>query len=210
MSYLINSIFYTLQGEGYWTGRPAVFVRFSRCNLWTGREEDRANAICRFCDTDFTHADKMPLGGVIEKVAEAWGPWQDGLPYRGNPMVVLTGGEPGLQVDEALIDALHELGCYVAIETNGTQFLPQDIDWVCVSPKAGAPLATIEGDELKVVWPQQGLSLDDLYALDFLHYWLSPMDGPDIVANTATTVDYVLGDPRWRLNVQTHKVVGIA
>lgn len=206
--YLINETFFTLQGEGYWTGRAAVFIRFSRCNLWSGREEDRATAICKFCDTDFTSADKMQLGDVIDRVGELWGPWANGT-HRGKPMVVLTGGEPGLQVDQKLIHALHELGCYIAIETNGTQFLPQNIDWICVSPKAGTTLHETEGNELKVVWPQ-ALDLDELYQnTDFSHYWLSPMDGPDIAANTAATIEYVLADPRWRLNVQTHKVIGV-
>lgn len=206
MTYLVNEIFYTLQGEGYWTGRPAVFVRFSRCNLWTGREEDRARAVCKFCDTDFTHADKIPLGGIIDLVGSAW-PWSGYRP--GNPMVVLTGGEPGLQIDQKLIDALHELGFYIAIETNGTQFLPQDIDWVCVSPKAGATLWEKEGDELKVVWPQS-LPLEDIYSdTDFLHYWLSPMDGPNLAENTAAAIDYVKAHPHWRLNIQTHKAIGI-
>lgn len=211
MSYQINEVFYTLQGEGFWTGRPAVFVRFSRCNLWTGREEDRHRAVCKFCDTDFVHADKYSLGELIDTVADTWGPWAaPQRAYQIRPMVVLTGGEPALQVDQPLIDALHdELGCYIAIETNGTQPLPDGIDWICVSPKAGTTLLQRRGDELKVVWPQD-FSLKSLYhQTNFTHYWLSPMDGPDLTANTAAAVECVLADPRWRVNVQTHKLIGV-
>jgi len=199
MTYLVNDIFYTLQGEGYWTGRPAVFVRFSRCNLWTGREEDRATAICRFCDTDFTHANRMTADQIAAQVRELW----DG----DDAFVVLTGGEPTLQVDDELLTALQP--AYIAIETNGTRPVPDKVDWVCVSPKAGAPLYQDHGDELKVVWPQPGLDLDVLRQLRFDHYWLSPMDGPDKDAHTATVFLRVLADQCWRLNIQTHKVIGV-
>jgi 7-carboxy-7-deazaguanine synthase len=201
VTYLINEIFYTIQGEGYWTGRPAVFVRFSRCNLWTGREQDRARAVCKFCDTNFTDATPYTLGALLDAINMA--------APRGN-MVVLTGGEPSLQADRHLLDSLREyLGCYVAIETNGTRQLPIGLDWICVSPKANAPLNQTRGDELKVVWPQP-LNLDDLYRdTDFRHYWLSPMDGPNLAENTEAAIDRVLNDPRWRLSIQTHKVIGI-
>lgn len=203
MTYLINEIFYTLQGEGYWSGRAAVFVRFSRCNLWTGREEDRATAICQFCDTDFLHGERLSLDVLMDDVYTNW-------PAASvTPMVVLTGGEPTLQIDAALIDALHDDGFYIAIETNGTRPLPDGIDWVCVSPKAGTKLAVTTGDELKLVYPQDGAEPELFDGWAFDHFWLSPMDGPNLAENTAAAVEYVLKHPQWRLNVQTHKVVGI-
>lgn len=200
--YLVNEVFYTLQGEGFWSGRPAVFCRFSRCNLWTGREEDRATAICRFCDTDFKAGVRLEIDGLLDAIVAEW-------PGGGEPMVVFTGGEPALQLDKALINSLAWRNFYIAIETNGTMPLPDFIDWVCVSPKAGARTVVKTGNELKVVWPQP-FDLDELQlTTDFDHYWLSPMDGPDLAENTAIALDYVLANPRWRLNTQTHKTIGI-
>jgi 7-carboxy-7-deazaguanine synthase len=196
VTYLVNDIWYTLQGEGYWTGRPAAFVRFSRCNLWTGREEDRATAICTFCDTDFTAAERMTTCNVLDRIDD----------LAPNPMmVVFTGGEPSLQLDAKLVDFLHERGHYVAIETNGTRRLPVGLDWVCVSPKAGTELAVKTGDELKVVYPQDLNFGWLLGCTNFTHYWLSPMDGPNLQENTKLAVEYVLEHPQWRLNIQSHK-----
>lgn len=200
MTYLVNSIFYTLQGEGYWSGRPAVFCRFSRCNLWTGREEDRAKSVCWFCDTDFLHGDRYGLGELVSEITRV----ADGCRF-----IVFTGGEPALQLNEALIDELHDLGFYIAVETNGTKHLHTEIDWVCVSPKENAPLRVTDGDELKLVYPQREASPERFEGWAFDHFWLSPIDGPDLQANTAAAVEYVLAHPRWRLNVQTHKVIGV-
>lgn len=210
MSYLVNEVFYTLQGEGYWTGRPAVFVRFSRCNLWTGREEDRASAICKFCDTDFTAGTRYTRDELVDAILSAW-------PGGAAPMVVFTGGEPLLQLDEGLLSRLRAY--YKAVETNGTRPVPEGLDWVCVSPKANARLVVTGGDELKLVYPQEGAPPPDFYRMhySFSHYWISPMDGPNLKENTARAVKYVLGSPRghggtagpWRLNVQTHKIVGL-
>jgi 7-carboxy-7-deazaguanine synthase len=208
-TYAVKEVFRTLQGEGRQAGRAAVFLRFSRCNLWSGHERDRASAVCQFCDTDFVGTDG-PGGGVFrgagalaDHVAEIWGPGRD------HRFVVCTGGEPALQLDDALVDALHEAGFEVAIETNGTLPLPPGIDWVCVSPKAGTDLVVTAGDELKVVWPQEGIDLDALEQLDFDHFLLSPMDGPDRAGATAAAVAHCLAHPRWRLSLQTHKVLGI-
>jgi 7-carboxy-7-deazaguanine synthase len=203
--YLINEIFYTLQGEGYWTGRPAVFVRFARCNLWTGREEDRANAVCRFCDTDFAHGVRYTWDDLLERVCVLW---PSGMRSR-EAMVVLTGGEPSLQVDAQLIEGLQTCGFYVAMETNGTRQIDGVPDWVCVSPKAGTELVVEGGEELKVVYPQTGVNLGELRRLNFGHFWLSPMDGPNLAENTRAAVDYCLAHPQWRLNIQTHKAVGL-
>lgn len=200
MTYLINDIFYTIQGEGYWTGRPAVFCRFSRCNLWTGREEDRATAICKFCDTDFLHGERLDLQTVLGRIDEA---------CEDNPMVVFTGGEPTLQLDRHLINALHNRGHYLAIETNGTRRLPDGLDWVCVSPKAKTTVVVDRGDELKIVFPQD---MDVEWWHDnthFDHYWLSPMDGTKLEINTKLAVHHVRTHPWWRLNIQTHKVIGV-
>ena len=205
MTYHINEIFYSIQGEGYWTGRPAVFVRFSRCNLWTGREQDRPKAICKFCDTDFTAAERLDLDDLLDWVYGAWPSWPLGKMRR---MVVLTGGEPALQVDPILISVLHKAGFYIAIETNGTRRLADGIDWICVSPKAGSPLQVRSGDELKLVYPQW-IDPADLEHLDFAHFWLSPMDGPNLAQHTAAALEYVLAHPQWRLNIQTHKVIGV-
>jgi 7-carboxy-7-deazaguanine synthase len=208
--YSVKEIYYTLQGEGAQAGRPAVFCRFAGCNLWSGREEDRAEATCKFCDTDFVGTDG-PDGGKfanaeeLARVCRAVWKGNSGTP----PFVVLTGGEPMLQVDEPLIDALHAAGFEIAIETNGTLPVPRSIDWICVSPKAGAPLVQRSGDELKLVHPQAGLGPEDLGDLDFRHFLLQPMDGPAQDANTVSTVDYCLAHPKWRLSVQTHKLLGL-
>ncbi len=207
--YAVKEIFYTLQGEGVHAGRPAVFCRFAGCNLWTGREEDRASAVCDFCDTDFVGIG--PDGGkfataeaLAEAVAARWPTSGEGRRF-----VVCTGGEPLLQLDEAAIDALHARGFEVAVETNGTQPLPRGLDWVCVSPKAAAPVVVTGGDELKLVYPQP-LALPERFAgLDFRHWMLQPMDGARLAENTAAAVAYCLAHPRWRLSVQTHKVVGV-
>ena len=208
-TYAVKEVFRTLQGEGRHAGRAAVFLRFSRCNLWSGREADRASAVCRFCDTDFVGTDG-PGGGVFrgaaalaDHVSQVWGP---GTEHR---FVVCTGGEPALQLDDDLVDALHAAGFEVAVETNGTLPLPAGLDWVCVSPKAGTELAVTRGDELKVVWPQAGIDLAALERLDFDHFLLSPMDGTDRAAATAAAVEQCLATPRWRLSLQTHKVLGI-
>lgn len=209
MAYSVKEIFYTLQGEGMNTGCPAVFCRFAGCNLWSGREPDRAEAVCRFCDTDFVGTDgsgggrfasAASLAGAVE------GAWTAGPARR---LVVLTGGEPLLQVDAPLIEALHARGFSVAVETNGTLAAPAGIDWLCVSPKQGAPLRQREGQELKVVVPQPGLDLDTLAALGFEHHLLQPMDGPLRAAHERLAIELCLRDPRWRLSVQTHKVLGI-
>lgn len=205
MSYAVKEIFYTLQGEGGMAGRPAVFLRFSGCNLWSGREEDRAGAQCRFCDTDFVGGDKYADAEALARaVASAWPAKAGGFPY-----VVCTGGEPALQLDEALVVALHRIGFEVAVETNGTRPLPGGIDWVCVSPKAGTDLVVNAGEELKLVWPQDGLDPEKLAMLPFRHHFLQPMDGPDRDANTQACIRYCLTHPRWRLSLQTHKILGI-
>jgi 7-carboxy-7-deazaguanine synthase len=209
MTYSIKEVFYTLQGEGLRAGRPAVFCRFAGCNLWSGREEDRASAVCRFCDTDFVGTDGT-LGG---KFADAAGlaaliaaQWPQG---QGHRYVVLTGGEPLLQVDSALIDALHAQGFEVAVETNGSIAAPAGIDWLCVSPKAGAPLLQTSGQELKLVWPQPGLDPEQLGRLDFEHFLLQPMDSPVQAANTQACIVYCQQHPQWRLSLQTHKILEI-
>jgi 7-carboxy-7-deazaguanine synthase len=207
--YTVKEIFYTLQGEGVHAGRPAVFCRFSGCNLWTGREADRGSATCTFCDTDFVGVG--PDGGrfatpeaLAEAVADRWPAGAGGRPY-----VVCTGGEPLLQLDAAAVDALHRRAFEVAVETNGTQPVPAGVDWVCVSPKAAAPLAVIGGDELKLVYPQE-LALPERFAgMAFRHFLLQPMDGPALAANTAAAVAYCLAHPGWRLSLQTHKVTGV-
>lgn len=211
MSYSLKEICYTLQGEGANTGRPAVFCRFAGCNLWSGHEKDRATAACRFCDTDFVGTDG-PGGGRFESahalaqaVAQTW----QSRPNGTRPFVVLTGGEPLLQVDASLVDALHKRGFVIAIETNGTQRAPRGIDWISVSPKARAGLVLTRGDELKLVYPQNGLEPRDFESLAFKYFFLQPMDGPDLEKNTRLAVEYCLAHPRWRLSVQTHKYIGI-
>ena len=210
MSYAVKEIIYTLQGEGANTGRPAVFCRFAGCNLWTGREADRETATCRFCDTDFVGTDG-PGGGrfpaadqLAAAVEEAW-PSSEPAPR----FVVCTGGEPLLQLDAPLLDALHARGFEIAVETNGTVPPPPGIDWLCVSPKAGAPLVVDRGDELKLVFPQDGAEPERFAALRFRHFFLQPMDSPLREANTAAAVRYCLSHPRWRLSLQTHKLLGI-
>jgi 7-carboxy-7-deazaguanine synthase (Cx14CxxC type) len=209
MSYAVKEIFYTLQGEGRNAGRAAVFCRFSGCNLWSGRERDRAAAACTFCDTDFVGMDG-PGGGRFATAADLASAVARTWPTEGGDrFVVLTGGEPLLQVDEALLDALHAAGFEVAVETNGTIAPPAGIDWLCVSPKAGGPLAVTGGDELKLVYPQAGAEPARFGTLGFRHFLLQPMDGPDREANTAAAVAYCLAHPRWRLTLQTHKMLGI-
>ncbi|VVD89179.1 7-cyano-7-deazaguanine reductase [Pandoraea eparura] len=210
MTYAVKEIFYTLQGEGANAGRPAVFCRFAGCNLWTGREEDRADAVCQFCDTDFIGTDGE-LGGkyrtpadLVAQIAALW-PAGD----RAHRFVVCTGGEPLLQLDAALIDALHAEDFRIAVETNGTQAVPAGIDWVCVSPKADAELIVTRGDELKVVVPQDRQRLTDYEALDFQHFYLQPMDGPLRDTNTKLAIDYCKAHPRWSLSMQTHKYLNI-
>ncbi|WP_198969622.1 7-carboxy-7-deazaguanine synthase [Xylophilus sp. ASV27] len=211
MAYSVKEIFYTLQGEGGQAGMPAVFCRFAGCNLWSGREEDRASAICRFCDTDFVGTDGT-LGGkftdaaaLAARIAAQW-PRRD----RAHRLVVLTGGEPLLQVDAALVDALHAEGFRIAVESNGTLAAPKGIDWLCISPKAGAPWVQKRGQELKLVWPQPGFDLDALEAgTDFTHRFLQPMDGPAQAANIAHCIATCMQRPAWRLSLQTHKLTGI-
>ena len=210
MTYSVKEAYYTLQGEGGQSGRAAVFCRFAGCNLWSGREADRATAACSFCDTDFVGTDG-PGGGkfdtpvaLAEHIAQHW---PAGLP--GRPLVVCTGGEPLLQLDEPLIDALHALGFEVAVETNGTQPAPAGLDWICVSPKADAPLVLTRGHELKLVYPQPAALPERFAALDFELFFLQPMDGLEQRRNTRLAIDYCLAHPQWRLSVQTHKTVGI-
>lgn len=207
--YSVKEIFYTLQGEGLQAGRAAVFCRFAGCNLWSGREADRASADCRFCDTDFVGTDGSGGGKFPDAAALAAAVASHWTGAGGTRLCVLTGGEPLLQVDAALIDALHAQGFEVAIETNGSLPAPPGIDWICVSPKAGVPLRLTSGDEIKVVVPQEGLDLDALARLDFRHRLLQPMDGPLLAENTRWAVARCLADPRWRLSTQTHKVLGI-
>ncbi|MBO0664182.1 7-carboxy-7-deazaguanine synthase [Jiella sp. MQZ9-1] len=210
MSYAVKEIFYTLQGEGRNAGRAAVFCRFAGCNLWSGRERDRAGAICQFCDTDFVGMDGTGGGrfGTGEALAAAIADCFAGDATDAR-LVVLTGGEPLLQVDAALIAALHAQGFEIAVETNGTIAPPAGIDWLCVSPKAGAPLAVTGGDELKLVYPQAGAEPERFIDLAFRHFLLQPMDGSAVLENTAAAVAYCLDHPRWRLTLQTHKMLGI-
>ena len=210
MSYAVKEIFLTLQGEGGQAGRAAVFCRFAGCNLWSGREQDRAGAVCTFCDTDFVGRDG-PGGGrfaTAEALADAVeAAWTGGA---GERLVVLTGGEPLLQLDEELIAELHARGFSIALETNGTIAAPAGVDWICVSPKADAALAQTSGQELKLVYPQAGVDPARFEHLDFERFELQPMDGPDREANTAAAIAYCLAHPRWRLSLQTHKYLGIA
>jgi 7-carboxy-7-deazaguanine synthase (Cx14CxxC type) len=210
MPYAVKEIFYTLQGEGAQAGRAAVFCRFAGCNLWTGREQDRASAVCSFCDTDFVGTDG-PGGGkfatpgeLARAVAAQWPAGAGGKPY-----VVCTGGEPLLQLDEPLIDAFHREGFEVAVETNGTQPAPAGLDWICVSPKADAPLVLTSGSELKLVFPQEQAMPERFEDLAFDHFFLQPMDGPAREENTNATLRYCLEHPRWRISLQTHKLLGI-
>lgn len=211
MAYNVKEIFYSLQGEGAQTGRPAVFCRFTGCNLWSGREADRATAVCRFCDTDFVGTDG-PGGGrfaTAENLAQAIAAAWPGDTPGARPMVVCTGGEPLLQLDPPLIDALHGRGFFIAVETNGTQPVPDGVDWLCVSPKSGSRLIVGAGDEIKVPFPQPGLDLDALLALDFAHRYLLPIDGPERAANTQAALRHCLTHPQWKLTLQTHKILSI-
>ena len=230
MPYTVKEIFYTLQGEGAQAGRPAVFCRFSGCNLWTGREDDRATAVCRFCDTDFfgigADGGKFSTAAELARAVQVRWPAPEsadagepapnagstavGTPDAARPLVVCTGGEPLLQLDAAAVDALHAAGFEVAVETNGTQAPPPGIDWLCVSPKAGAPLVVRGGDELKLVFPQAGAPPEAFESLAFTRFSLQPMeDGARTDANTQAAVAYCLAHPRWRLSLQTHKLLGL-
>ena len=212
MTYTVKEIFYTLQGEGANTGRAAVFLRFSGCNLWTGRAEDRTAAVCGFCDTDFVGTDG-PGGGKFAEVADladaANEVWMGSALESNSKFVVCTGGEPLLQLDTKLVQALHERQFTIAVETNGTIAAPEGIDWICVSPKAGAELVQTKGDELKLVYPQGGLEPCEFEHLEFEHFFLQPLDGPDRERNAGLALDYCLNHPRWRLSIQTHKILGI-
>jgi len=219
VGYAVKEIYYTLQGEGAQAGRAAVFCRFAGCNLWSGREADRASAVCTFCDTDFVGTDG-PGGGSFDTaealaaaVAEAWlgGAGEPGRVGSGGGrgFVVCTGGEPLLQLDDAAVDALHAAGFEVAVETNGTRPAPAGLDWVCVSPKAGAEVVLTRGDELKLVYPQEALPPESVAGLDFDHFYLQPMDGPRLAEHTEAAAAYCLAHPQWRLSVQTHKMVGL-
>ena len=211
MGYAVKEIFYTLQGEGAQAGRAAVFCRFAGCNLWSGREQDRAAAICKFCDTDFADTNG-PGGGKFETAAALATAIQATWPAGSAPgkrFVVCTGGEPLLQLDALIIEALHTSGFEIAVETNGTIAVPEGIDWICVSPKAGTELVQKSGDELKLVYPQTGIDPEDLSALEFRNFFLQPMDGPERAANTELAVKYCMAHPQWRLSLQTHKIVGI-
>lgn len=212
MSYAVKEIYYTLQGEGAHTGRPAVFLRFAGCNLWSGHQNDRVSAVCDFCDTDFVGTDG-PGGGKFAAAADlaqaVVAVWPQRTARRVKPFVVCTGGEPLLQLDEPLIAALHQAEFEVAIETNGTLVPPPGIDWVCVSPKARADLVLRSGDELKIVFPQDALDPETLALLDFQHFFLQPMDGPERVRNTELAMRYCLEHPQWRVSLQTHKLLGI-
>lgn len=209
MSYAVKEMFLTLQGEGVNVGARAVFVRFAGCNLWSGREVDRASAVCRFCDTDFVGIDGVGGGRFADATALAdaaeghWGP------DRAARFVVLTGGEPMLQIDESLVEALHARGFRIAIETNGTLPVHPGIDWVCVSPKAGSTVVQQRGDELKLVWPQPGTDLEAIEGWDFDHFLVQPMDDAEAEANKAAAIALAMARPRWRLSLQTHKLLGL-
>ncbi len=209
MQYKIKELFYTLQGEGAQTGRPAVFCRFTGCNLWSGREKDRAKAVCRFCDTDFWGIDGVNGGrytasALAKKARSLWPVTPGGQPY-----IVCTGGEPMLQLDPTLVDAFHAQGFEVAVETNGTLPAPPGLDWICVSPKAGTELVITAGNELKLVFPQPGAEPEKYAGLPFDHFFLQPMDGPQRLENTRLALDYCLNNPQWRLSLQTHKILEI-
>jgi 7-carboxy-7-deazaguanine synthase (Cx14CxxC type) len=207
VSYAVKEIFLTLQGEGMQAGRRAVFLRFAGCNLWSGRERDRAAAQCRFCDTDFVgtngeNGGRYEVAPLVERVAALWGKARGAL-------VVVTGGEPMLQLDPPLVEGLHEAGFEIAAETNGTLPAAAGIDWICVSPKAGTQVVQRSGDELKLVWPQAGMDPESLLGWDFRHFLIQPLDGGDAGKSTAAAVDYVMRNPRWRLGLQSHKLIGL-
>jgi len=207
VSYAVKEIFLTLQGEGMQAGRRAVFLRFAGCNLWSGREQDRAEAQCRFCDTDFVGTDgenggRYESAALARRVRELWGEGE-------RPLVVVTGGEPMLQLDGALVEALHSAGFEIAAETNGTLPAAAGLDWICVSPKAGTRVVQRSGDEVKLVWPQDGIDPEALLAWDFRHFIIQPLDGPGRDQSMSAAIDYVMAHPRWRLGVQTHKLIGL-
>lgn len=212
MSYSVKEIFYSLQGEGFYAGRPAVFCRFAGCNLWSGNEADRHNAACKFCDTDFIGTEG-PQGGkfasageLARRVVQLWPPGKNGTIQ---PFVVCTGGEPLLQLDSELIVAFHRENFFIAVETNGTILPPAGIDWLCVSPKVGAELLVHAGQELKLVFPQSGTDPQQFACLDFQHFFLQPLDGVDLTKNTKLAVEYALAHPQWRLSLQIHKILNI-
>jgi 7-carboxy-7-deazaguanine synthase (Cx14CxxC type) len=207
VSYAVKEIFLTLQGEGMQAGRRAVFLRFAGCNLWSGREQDRPNAQCRFCDTDFVGTDgenggRFEAAALAERVSGVWGEGE-------RPLVVVTGGEPMLQLDRALVDALHSASFEIAAETNGTLPAAAGVDWICVSPKAGTDVVQRSGDELKLVWPQAGIDPDSLLAWDFRHFIIQPLDGPAREESMSAAIAYVMANPRWRLGLQSHKLIGM-
>lgn len=207
--YKIKEIYYTLQGEGHHAGRPAVFCRFSGCNLWSGREEDRASAICQFCDTNFWGMDgiqggKYDVQSLVENIGQLWPKHQ-----MTNPFVVFTGGEPALQLDTVLVDECHSAGIEIAVETNGTLELPKGIDWICMSPKANTDIVINSGNEIKVVYPQQGIEPSDFSELEFDHFYIQPMDGEYTANNTQASIDYCKSNPQWKLSIQTHKLLNI-
>ena len=209
-TYKIKELYLTIQGEGKNTGRPAIFIRFSGCNLWSGREEDRDMAICNFCDTDFRGTNGQNGGNytaqnLAQKAKELW----SGHQIKTKPLIVCTGGEPMLQLDRPLIKTFHDHGFQLAIETNGTLEVPPSIDWICVSPKAGSKLVQTSGHELKLVYPQQGIDPANYLSLDFNHFFLQPMDGPNLSENIQATLTYCLSHPDWHLSLQTHKFIGI-
>ncbi len=207
MSYTVKEMFLTLQGEGKNAGRTALFIRFAGCNLWSGREEDRLSAECRFCDTEFVGTDgtgggKFSIDEMVDLVEAMW-------PGSGKPFIVFTGGEPGLQLDQSLVDALHKIDAEIAVETNGTLPLPKNLDWITMSPKAGTEIVVTKGNECKLVFPQDGLNPDNLLKLDFDHFLLQPMDSDHREENTSLAVDYCLKHPEWSLSLQTHKMLNI-
>jgi 7-carboxy-7-deazaguanine synthase (Cx14CxxC type) len=209
MKYSVKEIYYTLQGEGYHTGRPAVFIRFSGCNLWTGHEKDRSGAICNWCDTDFVGMDGVNGGkysamGIIKIISQLWPKNQSSKPY-----VVCTGGEPLLQIDDPLIECIHNAGFEIGLETNGTLHPPDGIDWICVSPKANADLILIKGNELKIVYPQCGINPRAYEKLEFEHFFIQPMDGDNQESTTKKSEEFVMKHPLWKLSLQTHKIMGI-
>ena len=207
MSYAIKEMFLTLQGEGMQAGRRAVFIRLAGCNLWTGREDDRSTAICRFCDTNFVgmdgdHGGRYRAAALADQALSLWA-------GEGRPFAVITGGEPMLQLDEELLDALHDRGFTIAVESNGTIAAPRGIDWLCISPKAGSQVVQRSGQEVKVVWPQRELDMDEIARWNFEHFLVQPMDGLELAANQQATIDFVLANPAWRLSLQTHKLTGL-
>jgi 7-carboxy-7-deazaguanine synthase (Cx14CxxC type) len=207
VSYAVKEMFLTLQGEGLQAGRRAVFIRLAGCNLWSGREEDRSTAICRFCDTDFVgmdgdHGGRYQASGLADQALSLWA-------GEGKPFAVITGGEPMLQLDAELLDALHDRGFTIAVESNGTIAAPKGIDWLCISPKAGSQVIQRSGQEVKVVWPQAELDMREIARWDFEHFLVQPMDGPDLAANQRAAIDFVLANPTWRLSLQTHKLTGL-